>query len=88
MTKRAKLLHKLRTVTASGASFSDIVTLLEAYDFQRLRTAGSHWSFVYTDEQGNRYLTAFAVQNGKTVKPFYVKKIVELIDMLNAGSED
>lgn len=88
MTRRAKLLQKLRNVSASGAAFSDIVTLLEAYGFKRLRTAGSHWVFVYTDDSGKRLTTVFPVQNGKIVKPKYVRDIVGLIDEVRDEDED
>jgi predicted RNA binding protein YcfA (HicA-like mRNA interferase family) len=88
MTKRAKLLQKLRNVSASGATFNDIVTLLEAYGFTRRRTAGSHWFFVYTDSDGREIHANFPVQNGKMVKPVYVRVICELIGEIYQGNED
>ena len=88
MTKRAKLLQKLRAVSSGGASFNDVVTLLEAYDFRRNRVSGSHWFFVYTDRDGNHIKVAFPIVNGKTVKASYVKDVVEAIDQARVGSED
>jgi predicted RNA binding protein YcfA (HicA-like mRNA interferase family) len=88
MTKRGRLLQKLRNVSASGATFSDVVTLLEGYGFRRRRTTGSHWFFVYTDSEGREIHANFAVQNGKLVKPAYVRAICELIGELHQGNED
>ena len=88
MTKRAKLLQKLRAVSSGGASFSDVVTLLEAYGFRRNRVSGSHWFFVYTDQSGNHVKVGFAVVNGKLVKVPYVKRIVEKIDSVRDENED
>lgn len=88
MTKRAKLLQKPRSVSASGAAFSDVVTLLEGYGFKRRGTTGSHWVFKYTDSNGREITATFAVQNGKTVKPAYVRAICELIDEIRDKSED
>lgn len=88
MTKRKKLLEKLRAVSSGGASFNDVVTLLEAYGFQQRRVAGSHWFFKYTDKDGNSIRVGFPVVNGKTVKVSYVKDVVDAVDSVRAESED
>ncbi len=88
MTRRARLLQKLRNVSASGATFNDVVTLLEGYGFQRRGTKGSHWVFKYTDSSGRESTATFAVQNGKTVKPAYIKIICSLIDEIRDENED
>ena len=88
MTKRAKLLQKLRNVGASGATFNDVVTLLEGYGFKRRGTTGSHWIFKYTDSKGREITATFAAQNGKTVKSAYVRNICALIDEIRNESED
>ena len=88
MTKRAKLLQKLRAVSSGGASFNDVVTLLTAYGFRRDRVGGSHWMFVYTDKGGNEIRADFPTVNGKRVKAYYVKIVVEAVDEARAESED
>ncbi len=88
MTRRRKLLEKLRAVGGGGAAFNDVVTLLEAYGFERRRVAGSHWFFSYTDKDGNRIRVGFPVVNGKSIKAFYVKDVVDAVDQARAESED
>ena len=80
MSKREKLLNKLRNVTAAGADASDVETLLFRYGFRLERVRGSHHGYLYDD--GERKETIVVPVHNNHVKIVYVVEIVNLIDQL------
>ncbi len=79
MSKRKKLLEKLRAVEGSGANWQDVETLALRYGFTLNHVHGSHHIYVLIDENGDPHTFSIPV-HGTKVKPIYVLNLVRLID--------
>ena len=76
MSKREKLRQKLRN-NPKGVKFSELETLLQRYEFTRIRVAGSHHIYRHS---GNTKLVIPV--HGNMVKPEYVNIVIETLDGL------
>ena len=73
-------LSKLVRFVLSGpseASFEDIKRLLEAFDFQEVRSSSSHVIFRHKDGR----MQSVPKKNGQKVKEVYIKQIVKLLSL-------
>ncbi len=68
------------------ARFEDVKRLLTAFDFEEIRSRGSHHTFQHED--GRTQIVP--KQGGKKVGKVYIKQIVELLRLedLNAEEEE
>ncbi len=76
--------EKLRQ-NPKNVSFDDLRTVLEDFGFEFVRSSGSHFSFNITLDDEPRLLV---VPFSRPVKPVYVNKALELIELLLAASEE
>jgi predicted RNA binding protein YcfA (HicA-like mRNA interferase family) len=76
MGRLEKLISQLRSEPPE-ASFSDIERLLNAFDFEEIRSRGSHHSFRHKD---GRKIT-LPKSSGRTVKRVYIKKVLRLLGL-------
>lgn len=83
MSQRKKLLAKARN-SPQNVSFSDLETLTAAYGLP-LKKGGSH--YIQRLPDGTKNVIA---REGNTVKKWYVKDVVDAIEMFGTGldSED
>lgn len=76
MSQLKKLVRSFLS-SPSEASFEDVKRLLEAFDFQEVRSSGSHVMFRHKDGR----MQSVPKQNGRKVKKVYIKQIVKLLNL-------
>lgn len=74
MSRTVKLI-KLFLSNPPEASFSDVKYLLEAFEFEEVRSSGSHHIFRHTDGR----MQTVPKKHGQKVKKAYIKQIVKLL---------
>lgn len=76
MSQLTKLV-RLVLSAPSEASFEDIKHLLEAFEFQEIRSRGSHSMFRHEDKR----MISVPKKHGKKVKGVYVKQVIQLLKL-------
>lgn len=82
MTKRAKIVEKMRRNPHGDWRIEDLQTLAEAYGLEWTHDGGSHVVFRLA---GWEHLT---VPARRPIKPFYVKRLLAYLDALEAEEEE
>jgi len=82
MSKRQKRLKKLRQ-NPTNVSFDDLRQVMEDFGAVLDRVAGSHYVFELTERQ-----ITLVIPYRNPVKLAYVKKVIELIDLLQSTMPD
>jgi len=79
MTKRDKLLHKVRN-NPRAVSIRDLQFLLESFGFALDRIAGSH--YIYVGTVAGEGVTVVIPLKRPNIKAGYVKDVLALIDQI------
>ncbi|MER3435590.1 MAG: hypothetical protein C4288_19895 [Leptolyngbya sp. ERB_1_1] len=83
MSKKRKLLARVSN-NQKNVDFDDMVTLIEAFGFRRVRISGSHHIF----ERSN-LSEIVNLQNQKgQAKPYQVRQFLTLVEQYNLSLED
>jgi predicted RNA binding protein YcfA (HicA-like mRNA interferase family) len=83
MKKMDKLIKFLLS-TPVDASFDDVKRLLEALDFEEVRSSGSHHIFRHLDGR----MQIIPKKGGKKVKQVYIKQIIKLLSLEDYEQEE
>ena len=76
MTKRDKRLQRIRD-NPKDVSFDELSRVLEDYDFEHVRTSGSHHTFIAIVGSRNWRLT---IPFNRPIKAPYVRMALEAVD--------
>lgn len=74
MTQINKLIQSILS-SPIEANFNDIKQILEYFDFEEVRSSGSHHTFRHPDGR----MQIVPKKGGKTVKRVYIKQIIKLL---------
>ncbi|MEE9247399.1 MAG: type II toxin-antitoxin system HicA family toxin [Dehalococcoidia bacterium] len=81
---RRRLLRRLAQGSLNNVSFSDMVTLVEGFGFQLMRTSGSHHIFAHPDIP-----ELFNIQSVQgEAKPYQIRQLLRLVERYNLILED
>lgn len=75
----SQLIKLVRLVLScpSKTSFEEVKRLLEAFDFQEVRSNGSHSMFRHEDKR----MISVPKKSGKKVKRVYIKQVIQLLKL-------
>jgi predicted RNA binding protein YcfA (HicA-like mRNA interferase family) len=82
--KRKKLLKRLSEGHVRNVAFGDVVTMVEGFGFQLVRTSGSHHIFTHGDVPE---LVNLQEVKGEA-KPYQIRQFLRLVEKYNLRLEE